>query len=222
MLNYEIDPSLLTTRLPLGCELETWQNTHFVSVVGFQFLNTRVLGIKLPCHVNFEEVNLRFYVKRQVGDEVRRGVVFIKEIAPKRLVALVANHVYGENYVTCAMRHLVVPSKATYEWKRGGGWESVSENFEGRPSLLPEDSEESFISEHYWGYSKKPNNETMEYRVDHPRWQVWRAKVASLRCDVASLYGNEFAQALSRPPSTGFIADGSRFVVHHGQRVSVW
>ena len=87
MVNYEVDPALVRALVPAGTELDLWSGRCLVSVVGFQFLETRVLGLALPFHRNFEEVNLRFYVRRTVGDEARRGVVFVKEIVPRRAIA---------------------------------------------------------------------------------------------------------------------------------------
>lgn len=225
MLNYEIDPMLLSSLLPASCELDIWQGKCFVSMVGFQFLNTHIQGIRIPFHTSFEEINLRFYVKRKIGSEWRRGVVFIKEIAPKRMVAVLANRLYGENYVTYPTRHKITKSPdecmttLSYEWQRGGGWESLTASYSGESKILPEDSEESFITEHYWGYARRSDHESTEYQVVHPRWRVWHAKNVNLQCDVATLYGSAFASPLSHPPSTAFIADGSKIVVRKGRRI---
>lgn len=226
MLNYEVDPAILGARVPAGCELDAWDGRTFVSVVGFQFLRTRVLGVPVPFHRNFEEVNLRFYVRRKAADEWRRGVVFIRELVPRRAIALVANRVYGESYVALPMRHAVEvpdragPGRAAYEWRRSGAWEGVSATFSGSPAIPADDAEETFITEHYWGYSRLPDGGCVEYRVEHPRWSVWRADAASLDCDVASLYGPEFRDPLSGAPSTAFVADGSPVVVRRGRRPS--
>src|SRR6478735_9893003 len=96
MANYEIDPSMLADRVPRGTELDLHEGRCFVSLVGFMFLETRVMGFPVPFHTNFEEVNLRFYVKRKTEDEVRRGVVFIKEIVPRYAISTVARVMYGE------------------------------------------------------------------------------------------------------------------------------
>ena len=90
MVNYEVDPSLLADRVPLGTTLDLFEGKCFVSLVGFMFLDTRVMDFLIPFHVNFEEVNLRFYVKRETRTEIRRGVVFIKEIVPRGAIAWVA------------------------------------------------------------------------------------------------------------------------------------
>jgi len=226
MLNYEIDPAVVVERVPTGCELDSWSGRTFVSVVGFHFLRTRVLDVPIPFHRSFEEVNLRFYVRRKVEGAWRRGVVFVKEIVPRRAIALVARHVYGENYVTLPMRHSVESADrrdsttVTYRWRRAGIWEGLTARFSGAASLPLDDAEEAFITEHYWGYSEQRDHSTVEYQVEHPRWRVWRAETASLECEVGSLYGSEFADALSGPSSTAFVADGSAVVVHRGRRLT--
>lgn len=226
MLNYEIDPTILKERVPDGCELDFRFGRAFVSVVGFQFLRTRVLGIPILLHRNFEEVNLRFYVRRRVDGTWRRGVVFIKEIVPRAAIAFVARRVYGENYVALPMRHSVEgapgrgSTKLSYGWRRLGEWEGLNVRFGGVPSIPSEESEHAFITEHYWGYSRQRNGATFEYQVEHPRWPVWRAETAALTCDVSSLYGPELARALSGPPSTAFVADGSPVVVRRGRPVT--
>src|SRR4026208_556537 len=83
MLSFEIDPRVLSPLVPAGTELDEWQGRTFASLVGFLFLDTRVFGLAVPFHRNFEEVNLRFYVRRMASDGLRRGVVFVKEIVPR-------------------------------------------------------------------------------------------------------------------------------------------
>ena len=222
MLNYEVDPRALAARIPRGCELDDWAGRTFVSAVGFQFFETRVRGVPIPFHRNFEEVNLRFYVRRKCEGQWRRGVVFVKELVPRRAIAWVARGVYGENYAALPMRHSVQigagggASSASYEWRRGGVWEGLSVRFSGEPKLSAEDSEHAFITEHYWGYAGGAGRASLEYRVEHPRWRVWDTSAAELRCDVRALYGAEFAEALAGPPSTAFVAEGSAVVVRHG------
>ncbi len=225
MLNYEIAPEVLAPYVPRGCELDAWNGKTFVSVVGFQFLSTRVWGIPIPGHRNFPEVNLRFYVRRFVDGAWRRGVVFVKELVPRRAIAWVARRMYGERYQALPMRHAVTaatgvgPWSLRYEWKRQGVWEGLVARFTGIPQIPGHPSEEAFITEHYWGYSRLPSGETMEYQVEHPRWRVWRATEYGLTCDVAELYGPQFQAALSDSPSTAFVADGSAVIVRQGLAV---
>lgn len=224
MLNYEIDPTVLAARVPGGCELDAWDGRTFVSVVGFWFASTRVLGVPIPFHRHFVEVNLRYYVRRKAPDGWRRGVVFVKELVPRRAIAFAARAVYGENYVALPMRRAVEVGNergsVAYEWRRNGAWEGLSVAY-SRPASVPsKDSEESFITEHYWGYTRQRDGSTVEYQVEHPRWRVWRADRAALSCEAASLYGAEFAEALSGTPTTAFVADGSAVIVRRGRRLA--
>src|SRR5262249_50298309 len=144
-----------------GVELDTWKGRNFVSVVGFNFLNTRVLGLPIPLHRNFEEINLRFYVRRETEDGWRRGVVFIKEIVPRKAIATVARVVYNENYIARRMRHRIDLDNGTialngtveYSWREGQSWNHISARTAGEAHALVADSEEEFITEHYWGYA---------------------------------------------------------------------
>jgi uncharacterized protein len=80
LFNYTIAPEALQPFMPYGTELDLWNGKCYISLIGFMFKNTRVLGLPIPGHINFEEVNLRFYVKRKVNGEWRRGVVFILRV----------------------------------------------------------------------------------------------------------------------------------------------
>mgnify|MGYP006143686353 CR=1 FL=1 len=224
MLNYEVDPALLRPLVPAGTELDAWGGVTYASIVGFMFLDTRVLGIPIPFHRDFEELNLRFYVRRRGPEGWRRGVVFIKEIVPRFAIAAVARVVYGENYVALPMRHRLDIATRTggtveYEWRSGGRWCGVRAAVNGPAGPLAEGSEEEFITEHYWGYARQRDGGTVEYQVEHPRWNVWRAESASLDCDVAALYGPGFAECLSAPPRSALVADGSEIVVRKGRRI---
>ena len=103
VLNFEIDPALLKPWMPQSTELDLWNGTALVSLVGFQFLDTRVLEAAIPFHRNFDEVNLRFYVQGSEG----RGVVFIREFVPRPAISLIANSLYGEHYATARMQHSI-------------------------------------------------------------------------------------------------------------------
>ncbi len=229
MLNYEVEPGVLSSRVPAGTELDIFNNKTFISVVGFMFLNTRVLGLPIPFHVNFEEVNLRFYVRRKDGNEWKRAVVFIKEIVPRWAIATVARVVYNEQYAAMKMRHkldlengrLKSDSTVEYGWRYKGTWNSVSAKITGNPQSLVDGSEEEFITEHYWGYCAQRDGGTMEYQVEHPRWNVWQVSKTKLDCDVANVYGREFIDFLSGKPSSAFVADGSEIAVCKGIRLKV-
>jgi uncharacterized protein YqjF (DUF2071 family) len=226
MLNYLVEPAVLAPFVPAGTELDAWQDRTFVSVVGFLFLDTRVLGAAIPWHRDFEEVNLRFYVRRHAPDGVRRGVVFIKEIVSRWAIAATARLLYGEKYESLPMRHMVPaegaarPAHAEYLWRSRGLWNRLHLAPSGEAAEAGAGSEEEFITEHYWGYSRLRGGGTVEYRVEHPRWRVWQAASALLECDAANLYGRQFAAALAASPSSAFLADGSPVTVYRGERIA--
>ncbi len=226
MLNFPADPGVLQPFVPAGTELDLWQGRGYVSVVGFLFRDTRVRGIPVPFHRHFEEVNLRTYVRRRAADGWRRGVVFIKEIVPRWLIAFVARRLYNENYVSMPMGHqLVLPTAATprgsvrYEWLCGGCWHSLAAEITGEPAALVPGSEEEFITEHYWGYCRQRGGSTLEYRVEHIPWRVWQTANARLDCDVNAVYGAPFVPLLQGTPTSAFVADGSPVVVRQGTTV---
>ena len=220
LLNFEIEPNVLLPHVPPGTEIDLWDGRCFVSVVGFRFLRTRLMGLPIPFHSNFLEVNLRFYVRRETAGELRRGVVFIKEIVPRRAIALVARVVYNENYVALPMRHAVDADSARYEWRLDGSWNRLALAGLGDWRIPDQASEAAFITEHYWGYAVQRDGSTLEYQVEHPRWRVAQAAEAELLGDVGRLYGAEFVQALSREPASAFLADGSEIVVRRGRQLT--
>lgn len=225
MLSYEVDPAVLQPLVPRGTELDPWNGRTFASVVGFRFLDTKVLGIPVPFHRDFEELNLRFYVRREAEDGWRRGVVFVKEIVPRRAIAWIARTVYNEQYISLPMRHRIReplpagPGSAAYEWRHGGRWNRLAVELHGSPSIPADDSEETFITEHYWGYARQRDGGTVEYRVEHPRWPVWRAAEPKLDCEIGRLYGPMFEPFLQGTPSSAFVAEGSEVVVRRGVRL---
>ena len=223
MLNFAIDPKILQPLIPFGTELDFHEGKTFVSVVGFLFLDTRVIGLPIPLHRNFEEVNLRFYVRRKWANEWRRGVVFVRELVPRRAIALVARTFYGEPYLALPMRHALENKNgrvfAEYQWHRGGRWETLAMTASGEPQPAESGSHEEFITEHYWGYTARRSS-CSEYRVEHPRWQLWTAATTKFEADVATLYGPQFVAVLNAPPVSGFIADGSPVQVHQRERDS--
>lgn len=220
MLNYEVDPALLEPLVPARTELDAWRGRCYVSVVGFLFLDTRVLGVPVPWHRDFEEVNLRFYVRRMVDGERRRGVTFVRELVPRRGIAIVARLAYNEPYRALPMAHSLVRDEQTgsmtveYRWRLGAHWGAARVEAMGEARAPDAGSEEEFIAEHYWGYTAQRDGRTIEYRVEHPRWRIRDARRAALDADVEALYGPDFATVLGGPPHSAFLADGSPVAVH--------
>lgn len=221
-----MDPVVLKPFVAAGTELDLWNGQALASVVAFDFRDTRVLGLPIPFHVRFPEVNLRFYVRRRAPDgSWRRGVSFVQELVPKRAIAFVARAVYGEPYVRRRMRQSVAPPSVPgsggertlrYEWKRAGIWESVTAVTTQPAAPLAAGSIEEFIAEHYWGYTHRPGEPSMEYEVVHPQWNVQPTERCVLDANVEAMYGARFVDVLGAPPVSTFVADGSRVAVHKG------
>jgi uncharacterized protein len=224
MLNYEIEPAVLAPLVPQGTELDLFGDKTFVSVVAFSFLDARVGGISIPFHRNFEEVNLRFYVRRKADDGWRRGVVFIKELVPKKAIAFVARKFYNENYIALPMSHRIEKVReevqsVSYTWRFNQRENILKLIVQGLAQPLVDGSIQEFITEHYWGYAKQRDGSTMEYRVEHPRWRVWETRNVEFDCQGPDLYGEKFGQFLNQPPASAFLADGSEVKVYKGIRL---
>jgi len=224
MLNYEVDPCVLEKYVPRGTVLDSFLGKTYLSLVGFRFCRTKLFGaVAVPLHSDFEEVNLRFYVRRKESNETRRGVVFIAEIVPRQAVATLARLVYGENYICVPMKHDVSTNQSNrtvkYQWQVEDHWCRLSAQATGAPELPRDGSLEQFITEHYWGYSTQRRGGSLEYRVAHAPWRVWASSAAGFEGDVRDLYGAELSRVLGNPPSSAFIADGSPVTVFRGKKL---
>ena len=225
MAQYEVAPATLAPWLPSGVELDLYQGRCYVSLVGFLFDRVRVLGLPIPFHTRFEEVNLRFYVARTAPDGTRRrGVVFIREFVPRAAITLIANSLYEEPYATLPMRHSIASGEGTltgsYAWLYNKAWHSLAVEAGPTPQPIAPASEEEFITEHYWGYTKRTRGNTSEYGVQHPRWSVYPIRNFTVQADFAALYGPAFASLNGLPPASILLAEGSKVAVSTGTRLS--
>ena len=216
-INYEVDPALLESYVPYGTELDFYQGKCYVSVIAFMFMDTRIKGIKIPFHVNFEEVNLRFYVRRKDGGIWKRGAVFIKEVVPKPAISIVANALYNESYETLPMRHewniTNEHRKISYGWKKDGKWQSISIEAAVASQPIEKGSEMEFISEHYWGYASPSKNKTNEYEVTHPRWNHHPINKATFDIDFKAMYGEQFSFLQAQEPNSIYLIEGSAITI---------
>lgn len=223
MANYPVEEEVLRPYLPYGTEFDYWEGKLYMSLVGFMFLNTKVLGIPVPFHRHFEEVNLRFYVRYKAENEWRRGVVFLRELVPKTMIAFVANTVYGEHYRTLPMRHNIEQEadslRVEYGWKTASGWSSFGAVCAAQAQEMPEGSEAEFITEHYWGYTRLGDRKTSQYQVEHPRWQVYPVLEHRIKVDFEQTYGKALAPYLQTEPASLLCAEGSPIRVRKGARI---
>ena len=229
MAQYEVAPATLAPWLPPGLSLDlysTGDTAHcYVSLVGFLFDRVRVLGLPIPFHTRFEEVNLRFYITRTSPDGNRkRGVVFIREFVPRSAITLIARSFYEEPYSTLPMRHSIASTPGTltvsYSWRDQQTWHSLAVEADPTPQPIAPGSEEEFITEHYWGYTKRTRGATSEYAVQHPRWQVYPIRNFAIEADFAALYGPPFAALNHQPPASILLAEGSAVTVSTGTRLA--
>jgi len=222
--NYVIDKSMLDDYIPFGTELDLWNDKCYVSLVGFMFINTELMGVKVPFHINFEEVNLRFYVKRFENNEWKRGVVFIKEIVPKHALTLVANTIYNENYETMKMSHTWEETDSQriveYKWKQMANWYSFKIVASKVAEEIRAASETEFITEHYWGYAKVNEKKTNEYEVTHPKWEHYSVVDYDIHVDFGKVYGKEFQFLSEQKPNSVMLAEGSEITVENKRTIT--
>ena len=217
LLNWRVNEDLLVPHLPSGVELDRWDGDCWASLVGFQFLHMAVKGVPAFGYRDFPEINLRFYVKRQVNGETRRGVVFIREVTPHLMVGWVARALYNEPYITMPMRQSVDESHALYRLQIDGQWQGLGVRTAG--AWRDQDEAELFITEHYWGYNTQRNGDAMEYQVEHPTWRARSIEPDCLDLDIEKLYGEQWAQALGTKPDSMVFAEGSGVTVRSGVRI---
>lgn len=219
MANYEVDPELLDEHVPATTTLDLYNGRCFVSLVGFMFEDTRVLGLPIPFHINFEEVNLRFYVRRTLESEVRQAVTFIREIVPRAMVSFVARVAYGEPYETWKMRHSRGDGRVEYQWSKRGIQNRLAASI-GEDLGVPDPASlEHFIVEHYWGYTRRSERRTDEYLVEHPPWELSAATEPVIDVDFGATYGDRFAFLTDQRPYSVLFAKGSRVAVYKGTTI---
>ena len=249
LLNFRVPARLVAEFAPPGTEADLYAGQAYVSVVGFRFQHARLFGLPIPAHTRFVEINLRSYVRRYVDGGLRRGVVFIKEIAPRRAISATANWLYNENYITRPMRcdihvastELCPGDTIEYAWQaKQIPVPSCNRPLRGRPLASPvkttrwnrfsarvaapltqpvTGSLEEFIIENYWGYVRGRDGRTREYQVLHAPWRVALADDIVWDCDLADTYDPPFAEFLATSPASALVADGSAIELFRGRRI---
>lgn len=213
MANYAVPVEILTPYLPQGCELDLFQNKAYVSLVGFMFEKTNLFKIPIPLLGTFEEINLRFYVLRKEDGKIKRGVVFINETIPYKVVAWVANKMYHEHYTTIPTKHSIsinsTNKKILYKWFINQQWNSISVDASSTKEAMQKHSFEEFIFEHYYGYTKIDEAITEEYQINHPRWNINKINAFDINCDFEKMYGKQFSFLNKAQPEAVFLAEGS-------------
>ena len=222
MVNYEIDPSYLIPYLPNGVELDYYEGKTYISLVGFLFKNTSIFKLPIPFFHTFEEVNLRFYVVRKEENKLKRGVVFINETVPSKIVAFIANKLYKEHYTAISTKHHWNIGNETktieYQWKVNDVWNSLKVEASANSIKMNHGSMEHFIFEHYFGYTKLNTTQSIEYKINHPSWKVNTINNYDINCDFKKFYGNHFDILNYTKPKSIMLAEGSDISVDWKRR----
>jgi uncharacterized protein YqjF (DUF2071 family) len=214
LATFVVPPNLLAPYLPSGLELDMREGHAFASLVAFDFLDTCVLGVAWPGFRSFPELNLRFYVRRRE----ERGVVFVRELVPKRLIASLARALYNEPYVAAPMTSIVVEDDESVSVEHRLSFAGRTHTMRAvgiKPAYVPEPtSEEAFFKEHHWGYGKTRSGRTLRYYVWHPVWSVYPVREAHIDLDWASVYGPRWASMQGAKPASTVLAVGSEVAVY--------
>jgi uncharacterized protein len=217
MANYEVSPELLQDYLPNGTEFDFYNGKLYVSLVGFMFIKSRIFGLPIPFFGTFEEVNLRFYVKRKENGVYKRGVVFINETVPNKVVAWLANKLYKEHYTAVPTKHEWLSTDSgkqiNYFWQLKNKWNFIKVNASKVANAMIEDGFEAFIFEHYYGYTRLSETESLEYKIDHPSWLTNQVSDFEINCDFEKMYGENFSFLSHTIPHSVMLAEGSEISV---------
>ena len=217
MANYEIEPSTLAPYLPKGVELDFYNNKTYVSLVGFMFKDTRLFGLPIPFFGSFEEINLRFYVKKIENRKTKKGVVFINETVPFKIVALLANKLYKEHYISIPTKNSIDITEnkdIKFEWKINDRWNSLAVKSDTNKYKIEQGTIEEFIFERYFGFTKLSDISTQEYKIHHPKWMTHKILNSHINCDFRSMYGDAFSILNNQTPESILLAEGSQVSVN--------
>jgi uncharacterized protein YqjF (DUF2071 family) len=235
MLSYDIEPRVLAPFVPAGTELDLWRGKAYLSLVGFCFCDAQLLGMRVPGHGEFAEVNLRFYVRRRVEGRWRRGVVFLRELCPKRAVVAVARWIYGERFrrvpLACRIERALhdsrdddlfgpdcrPPGRMEFAWRDRGQDFRLAATVDESARRPEPDSLAEFVVDHYWAYTLRPRR-TLEYLAPHAPWRIAAAQ-AEFFGDAWVQYGPRFAPYLRGEPACAFWASGSSVRIYRGERL---
>ena len=220
-VNFAIDPKILEPRVPRGLELDFYNDETYVSLICMMLRDVRVWGIPIHIATGFEEINLRFYVRRREGDGYRRGCCFIKDYVSSGAAAWILGSLFKAEFQKLKMKHSnsgfdgapeSVPS-VDYQWKVGDHWNRLRIKARSRIQKTSRDTKHGFILMHDNEYSQR-DGKTLEDRASRPAWTIWDAAQANFECDVKNLFGREFQRALSRRPASVFVTGGSDVTIY--------
>lgn len=217
-----MDPALIAHLAPRGLEPDTRDGRAFASLVAFDFLDTRVLGVRILGHADFPEVNLRSYVVEPGSG--RRGVFFVRELVPRRAIVWVARTIYNEPYSHARMSSRVARTDASlevrHEWTVDKRASSLMIRADVGAAVPDERSEAHFFKEHQWGFGRDRRGRTLMYEVHHPVWATHVVRETAINVDFGTLYGSEWAPLTNAAPHSVMLAAGSAVQVHNAKKLA--
>ena len=221
-LNFSIDPAILQPLVPRGLELDFFKDETYVSLIAMMLRDVRVFGFPIHIASGFEEINLRFYVRRRVGDSYRKGACFLKDYVSGAAAAWVLGRIFKAEFGRLKLKHKnsgfdpkeenAIP-EVDYQWKVDDHMNRVRVKAREKVQRMGADTKVGFILNHNNEYSCR-NGKTLEYAMARPQWVVWNAAQANFTCDVRKLFGPEFEKPLSRRPASVFVTSGSEVVIY--------
>lgn len=220
LITYAVPHEKLLPHIPKGLKPDILDGKCFASLVAFDFKDTKVKGMKVPFHINFPEINLRFYVQRE--DTGERGVVFIRELVPKYMIELIANVVYNEPYKCIPMKSRLETNgkiKLEHKIEYNGKPYHIKVEAENNPYTPPPGSTEHFFKEHSWGFGKTKKGETLVYKVDHPIWEIFPVTDVKHNFDLGAIYGKEWEFLNDSEPYNVTFAKGSPVKVYGAEKL---
>lgn len=220
LFNYPVQDTHLEPYLPAGCDLDYFENNAFVSLVAFQFLNTKVFGLKWPGFTHFPEVNLRFYIKFKD----QRAVCFIREYVPSHIIAGFARTIYNEPYKRASISSVINKTQeqvsASYRLTSGEASMSLNVTAKNSPCLPSLTSMEHFFKEHEWGVGQSRTGRVLIYKVEHPHWQIYPITNTKVEVNWEVLYGSQFSFLNQQTPHSVVFAKGSKIKVFRADTFS--
>jgi hypothetical protein len=213
-MTYAVSPELLLPHVPAGVTLDCIDGKAFVGLVPFSFENVTMNRLRIPFHQSFPEINLRFYVKHRLG----RGVVFLRECAPKRAVVWLARKKYNEPYCCKKMKEKVrmftdgTFSVAHSLWSNGIK-NTVEVTARTTPVFPDKNSSAHYFKELELGFGIAHNKQTMLYRIHHPEWEVFPVVSYALNMNFGAVFGEKWAFLSAEKPLDVSLVKGSAVTV---------
>lgn len=213
-VTFASDAALLEPHLPPGCEIDTLEGSPRVSLVAFGFHDTRVGRLRVPGHVRFPEINLRFYIRL----DGERGVCFIRELVPRPAIAWVARGLYNEPYASVPMAEEVAIGEDVVVSHRFGDGQRLKARASAHGIEPATDSAAFWLTHHHLGVGRSHRGRLLRYHVAHELWPLHEVTQLQVEVDFGAVYGPQWAWLGEAQPSHVTLAAGSRVAVFFPQR----